>query len=83
MGPKSENVENVHVLICFFERARGAFSGDKREGSDPKKEAFQENFLCGGWQNNAPQRGREAYFQEIGLVPYGNIVKFEGSLNKT
>ena len=82
MGPKSENVEKLQVLVRVFE-VKGAFSGDKREGSDPKKEAFQENFLCGGWQNNAPQRGREAYFQEIGLMPYGNIVKFEGSLNKT
>ena len=51
-------------------------------GSGLKNGAFEENLLWGGLQNNAPQLGRKAYFQEIGLMPYGNTVKFEGSLKK-
>ena len=67
----------------FFWESKGAFSGDKRGGSGPKTQAFEEKFLWGGWQNNAPQRGREAYFQEIGLMSYGNTVKFEGSMQQS
>ena len=44
--------------------------------------AFEEKIIWGGWQHNAPQQGREADFQDIGLMPYGNTVKFEGSLKK-
>ena len=49
----------------------------------PKKEAFEEKFLWGGWQNNAPQRGREAYFQEFGFMSHGNTAKLEGSMEKS
>ena len=83
MWPKSENVEKPLVFVCFFERAMGALSGGKRSGAGPNKEAFEEKFLWGGWQNNAPQRGREAYFQEIGFMSYGNTAKIEGSMEKS
>ena len=61
----------------------GAFSGDKRGGTGPKTEGFETKFFWGGWQNNGPQRGREAYFQEIGSMSYGNTAIPEGSMKKS
>ena len=48
-----------------------------------QKEALEEKFFWGGWQNNAPQRGREAYFQEFGIMSHGNTAKLEDSMDKS
>ena len=47
-----------------------------------QKEASEEKFLWGGWQDNARQRGREAYIQEFGFTPHGNTAKLEDSMEK-
>ena len=49
----------------------------------PKQKPFEEKFLWGGWQNNAPQRGREAYFQAFGFTPNENTAKLEDSMEKS
>ena len=87
MHIRSKRGRNVKMLkttgfTTIFERARGLLVGQAKWGRS-QKEAFEENFLWGGWQNNAPQRGREAYFQDFGFMSYGNTAKLEGSMGKS
>ena len=56
---------------------------DYRYYEELEDEAFEEKILWAGWQNNAPQRGREAYFQEFGFTSHGNTAKPEGDMEKS
>ena len=81
-GRKVKMLKNDRFYHYLFKLLRG-FSWWQAKWGRSQKEAFEEKFLWGGWQNNAPQRGREAYFQEFGFMSHGNTAKFEGSMEQS
>ena len=82
MGPKWGFVEFSLVFIGFL-REQGGIQWRQTGWDRSNKEGFEENFPWGGWQNNVPQRGREAYFQEFGFTPHENTAKLEDSMEKS
>ena len=72
-----------HYVSLLFVEGQGAFLVVASKVGQVPNKAFQGKFLRGGWQNNAPKRGREAYFQEFGIMSHGNTTKLEGSMEKS
>ena len=70
-----KNDKFYHYLLSFW-----GFQWWQAKWGRSQKEAFEEKFLWGGWQNNVSHRRREAYFQEFGFMSYGNTAKLEGSM---
>ena len=67
----------------YFLKVKGCFWWWQTCRNRSQKEAFEEKLLWGGWQNNAPQRRREAYFQEFGIMSHENTAKLEDSMEKS
>ena len=65
MGPKSENVENVRVLICFFERARGHLAVTKGKGQIPKRKLFKRTSFVAVGKIMLPSEGGKHIFKKL------------------
>mgnify|MGYP007101759223 CR=1 FL=1 len=65
MGPKSENVENVYVLIGFFERARGHLAVTKGKGQIPKRKLFKRISFVAVGKIILPSEGGKHIFKKL------------------
>ena len=65
MGPKSENVENVHVLTGFFERARGHLAVTKGKGQIPKRKLFKRISVVAVGKIILPSEGGKHIFKKL------------------
>ena len=65
MGPKSENVENVLVLIGFFEGARGHLAVTKGKGQIPKRKLFKRTSFVAVGKIMLPSEGGKHIFMKL------------------
>ena len=81
-GRKGKMLKNDGFYHCLFKLLRG-FSRWQAKSGRSQKEAFDDKFLWSGWQNNDPQRGQEAYFQEFGFMSHGDTAELESDMQKS
>ena len=65
MGPKSENVEHVQVLIGVFERARGYLAVTKGKGQIPKRKLFKRTSFVTVGKIMLPNEGGKHIFKKL------------------